>query len=435
MTERNARPATNDNVGWNTTPTNPSTDPGGAVRAAGWATNAIPGSDEFNYLQTMWGDDLLWLEAMAPREWYQIEDGIAASSYRDLFRVVPPLTPPSYDRLAQLFNVAGTAATGGNPNHIHTDGEQLYYACGNLTPSQSLIAAIPDTGAEVWEASPLTQHTALCTDGTNVYATSPSSPGEIGLAKIDRTSGALISQGGTEYDLDELRTNGVYCVGISPFSSSSKVVFWLVNTGATAPTETGTVTVTPLNGLAIDADQCYVGGTRNTYDVWAWTLSSRANAWQITLPTVGAPTVAAIAADGDCVFVATDSQTLTAGGRASVYCLDRVNGSVLWSYSPPGDTDVEAIAVDDRYLFVRDANDDLLQLKLRAAEPALVAVAADWNEVVCDGVSVIGTDATTTTNFMRHMLGGASKTYMRALGTDPNRRPFYTLAVPVDGRI
>jgi hypothetical protein len=364
-----------------------------------------------------------------PREWTLLTEGIAAAGWRDLFRV-SPVIGGMYTRLVQLFNTASTAATGGNVTDICTDGEQIYYVSG--AASQSLIAASPINGAEIWEASPVSGANGLCTDGAYVYVTSTFSPAEIGLIKADRTTGALVSRGGTEYSCDALRTNGVYAVGISPASSTSKLVFWTVGVGAAAPTETGTVTITPLNGVAIDADQCYVGGTRATYDVWAYTLSSRANAWQVTLPTAAPPTVAAIAADGDVVYVATDSVALTAGGNASLFCLERVSGTVLWTMDL---NDLTAAAVDDRYLFVIDSNDDLLQIKLRAPVPTVVATAADWSDVVCDCVSVVGIDKTTATNFMRHMLGGATKTFMKALGTDPTRRPVFTLGVPVDGLI
>jgi outer membrane protein assembly factor BamB len=334
-----------------------------------------------------------------------------------------------WTRLQQLFNVAGSAATGGSPFSICTDGEQIYYICGSI--GQVMIAASPVDGAEVWEASGgLTQPSAICADGNYLYA-NDTNAGQPGLRKLDRDTGTAVSSGGTEYSCDVLRTNGVYAVGISPFSSSSKLVFWTVGAGAAAPTETGTQTITPLNGLAIDADSVYVGGTRSTYDVWAWDLAARTNNWQITLPVTTAPTVAAITADGDCVYVATERKTLSAGGSASVFCLDRVNGSLLWTYDIPATTDAAELAVDDRYLYVRDSDDDLHMLRLRFPEPTLVAIAADWNEVQCDGVSVIGTDATTTTNFMRHMVGGPSKTYMRAEGDDPTRRPMPgLLAVP-----
>jgi outer membrane protein assembly factor BamB len=364
-----------------------------------------------------------------PREWTLLTEGIAAAGWRDLFRV-SPVIGGMYTRLVQLFNTASTAATGGNVTDICTDGEQIYYVSG--AASQSLIAASPINGAEIWEASPMSGANGLCTDGAYVYVTSTFSPAEIGLIKADRTTGALVSRGGTEYSCDALRTNGVYAIGISPASSTSKLVFWTVGVGAAAPTETGTVSPTVLNGLAIDADQCYVGGTRSTQDVWCYNLATRAEAWKITLPTSSAPTVAAIAADGDVVYVATDSVALTAGGNASLYCLGRFDGQLLWTMDL---NDLSQVAVDDRYLFVIDSNDDLIQIKLGVSVPTVVATSADWSDVVCDCVSVVGIDKTTPTDFMRHMLGGATKTFMKTLGTDPTRRPVFTLAAPVDCKI
>lgn len=426
MAERNPRPANSDKIPWPAT-TYGTADPS-SQRAAGWAPNEIPDNDEFNFLQKMWGEEFVWLASFATREWTTLPEGIAATSHRDLFRVVP-VAIGMYSRLQQVFNVACSAATGGNPISICTDGEQIYYIGGTI--AQSLIAADPNDGSEIWETSPLTQHASLCCDGYYVYACSTSS-GETGLYKINRDTGYSVSSGGTEYNCQSIITNGYYAAGIRPASSTSKLVFWTVGAGAASPTETGTVTITPLNGLAIDADQVYVGGTRATYDVWAYDLATRANQWQITLPTSTAPTVAAITADGNFVYVATDQVALTAGGNASMFCLERISGNLLWTMDL---NDLVDVAVDDRYLYAITTSDDLAMIDIHHAAPGIVAVLADVDSVVCDGVSVICHDATTTTNLQRNFSVGASKLFMRSLGDDINRRPFYTLAVPVNGGI
>jgi len=423
MSEKSARPATADNIGWNTTPTNPSTDPGGAVRAAGWAKDAIPGSDEFNYLQTMWGDFLQWLESTNAREWLDVSEGIAATStFRDLFRVIPLTSLGAIsDRYYELFNIANTGASG-NPSHLCTDGEQMYYISGAL--DQYLIAASPLAGTEIFDVDTGIQIMSICCDGQAVYANTYSNSG---LYVYDRDTGAYSTKGGTEYACTALRTNGEYCVGIRPNSSTSKIVFWTVAT----PTETGTVTITPLNGVAIDADQCYVGGTRATYDVWAYTLSSRAVAWQVTLATSSAPTVNAIAADGDFVYVCTDRVALTAGGNANLFCLSRYDGATLWTMDVGSTVNLDYCAVDDKYLHVTDDADLTYMIKLGAPVPHVVATVADLIVQCCDGIGVGMLDAATAANFARHHVGHPTKTFMRAAADDPNRRPFHTLAVPV----
>jgi len=427
MAERYPRPAEADNLGWNTAPTNPSTDPGSSLRAAGWAADAVPASDEFNYIQTMLGDAALWLEGTNPREWDELDEAIAASSVRDLLRVIPPTTMRA--RLDQAYSVLSTAATGGNPFKLCTDGEYLFYIAGSV--DQSLVAGKVSDGSEVWETGAgFTAATACCCDGTAVYITADS--GAAGLREHNRATGAAVAQSaGPEYACSKLRTNGAFAIGID-FSAggAGSIVFWTVPT----PSRTGTQTpTTQLNGLAIDADQAYCGGVRGTYDVWAWQLSDRTNNWQVTLDT-NAPTVNDICADGNFVYACTDDFVTALPGTPNrcLFCLNRVDGTVVWSLDLGANLDL--CTVDDEYLYVVDDSNNLSMLRLNGtAEPELVrgnkSNVADT--IVADGVSVICRDGGTATNIRRLWIGGPTKTFMRAAGTDPNRRPFHTLAVPL----
>lgn len=427
MPERITRPGTADNILWNTTPFNPSNDPGPALRAAGWALNDVPGSDEFNYLQTMWGDHAQWIEFFAAREWSEIGEGVAAAGYKDLFKVTPPATGTSMSpRLSQIFSIVSTAATGGNPFSLCGDGEQLYYIAGGV--GQSVIAANPANLGEIWEVTAtVTSPQALEADGLYVYA-SGGIAGEPGLRRINRATGAAAGNGGVEWFHQLLRSNGVYCIGIDVNSSAGKVVFYTVAT----PTETGTQTpTTQLYGAAIDYDQCYVGGVRNTQDIWAYTLSSRALAWSTTLPTTTAPQIEALCADGDFVYAVSDRVALTAGGNANTYCLDRVTGAVLWTLDVAA-ADLVLCEVDDRYLYVVDSTNDLYAIRLRAAVPGVVGLQTNVvDSLYVDGVSIYCRDGATATNVRRLAVGGPTKVYMVASGDDPSRRPFYNLSVPL----
>ena len=433
MSERYPRPATADNVGWNTTPTNPSTDPGAAVRAAGWATNAIPGSDEFNYVQTMLGDFAQWLEGFAAREWNQIAQGIAASSYMDLFRVTPPLGSSIMSpRLSQWFSLTGTAATGGNVIHICGDGEQIYYVSGSV--GQSVIAANPNGITEIWETSPFTQHTAICADGLNVYAMSPFSPSELGLRKINRTTGATLATAGAEYACSDLRANGVYCVGISPASNAGGLVFYTVAT----PVETGVNAVsTQLNGVAIDEDQCYVGGARaGGNDVWCCKLSDRSYPWQVPLDT-NAPTVNAICADGDYVYVCTDNFVTALPGTPNrdLFCLERTSGAIIWSMDIGADLD--ACAVDSDYLYVVTSAGLAYAIRLRGSVGVGGIVASQTSVAAAGGIFVDGMnlfcqDGAAATKMRSLATTSATRGFMRVNGADPARRPFHNLAIPIN---
>ena len=382
-------------------------------------------ADEQNWLHGLEMQLWTWFKQFAPREWSDVYEGIAATVVFQLFRVFPShhaaLLPL---RLGDgIFDVPGTAAGGGVVKLLCTDGQQLYYISGT---GESVVAADPSNGDEIWEKVLAAVGSALTVDGRGVYYMSAT---QQGLRKIDRNSGDFDGDGGTEFGCTRLRANGVYCVGVRPSSDAGRVVFWTVAT----PTETGTQTPTTLlEGVAIDAEHCYVGGTRNTNDIWCYKLSDRSLVWQIALDT-NAPTVRAITADGDFVYVATEHRTLSAGGSANLFCLSRYDGELLWTANVKNDTvDLYDCAVDDRYLYVIDEFDTLIQIRLRVPTAAPVAEATGFLSIALDGVSVAGASGT---DFRRVWVGGATKTMMRVAGNDPNRRPFYNLAVPTDGRI
>lgn len=428
MAERIPIPATAANVEWNTNPTNPSTDPS-LQRAAGWAVNEIPDAQEFNYLQTMWGDFLVWLRSFAPREWTDIWEALAdVTDVSQLFYVYPPAAG-MHARGLGMWAVAGTGSGTGVVSQPCTDGEQIYHLDGAY-----IVAVDPADGTQIWEVDPEgIPLTAITTDGSAVYVTT-NNVGYPGLYEIGRTAGSTVDTAGTEYACGQLVANGEYCVGTNPASGGGKVVTWsglgtaLVQDGVY---DTGSAA---LPNVAIDSTQCYVGGTRNTYDVWAVAMAAPTTyVWRITLPVTTAPTVYGIAADGDCVYVGTEQKTLSAGGTANIFCLDRTTGAVLWTMDLPGDQDF-GVAVDDRYLYSVNDSGVMSIVRLRSSVPSVVHSLSVFAQPQCDGVSVIGTGATSS-QLRRVWVLGASKLMMRADGNDPNRRPFHNLAIPVDGRI
>lgn len=437
MTERNEIPSEAALCNWASDgSTYSSADPGAPKRLTGFQPKdeptpgpgeVIPAEDH-NFLWRVGMEMISWLRDGATRQWQALSEAITekGGSPFSVIRVVPPLGSPPimYARLVQLYNVVGTATSGGAVLQLITDGEQLYYQ-----NNAEIVAADPLTGAEVWEVSPGTSIDSIASDGANVYYTGDVA--QPGLRKISRVTGAPVASGGAEYACSRLVSNGVFAVGINGnVGGANSMVFWTVAT----PTETGTVTPGgAITALAIDADQAYVGGTRNAgNDVFARTLATRASAWAVPLDTNDPSPVNAIAADGDFVYVGCDSFAIAAGGNRSLFCLERVSGAVLWSMDL---VNIDVLAVDDRYLYAVNSAGLLYMIRLRGAVPSVVATLADVNSVACDGVSVVCGDFTTPVNFQRNMAGGASKEFMIAHGNDPNRRPFFNLAVPVDGRI
>ncbi len=429
MTERIPRPATNDNIGWNTTPTNPSTDPGGALRAAGWAPNAIPASDEFNYIQTMLGDNALWIEEFAPREWTELSEGIAAAVSRQLFRVVP-LSGTMSGRLDQIFSTVGTAATGGNVAHICTDGLRVFYISGNL--AEYIIGASPVDLTEEWENHPAGGSTiaALTCDGRFVYYTSDAAIAGLWTVNPD---GSSPLNGGATHSHSAIRANGGHCAGINGNTGVGDIDIWVSNPISLVATKATGSGGAGLSGIAVDDVNVYAGGIRNGgVDIWAYTLASGGAVWAVALDGNDPSPVNAICADGDYIYACTNGFAIAAGGNRNLFCLDRVSGAVLWSKNIS--TDLIDCAVDADYLYVVDAGNVLYMVRLRAAEPGVVVqrtnVSSAVESLTSDGISVFCRDAGATTNVRRLAIGGPTKAFMRVSGQDTRRRPSPMLAVP-----
>jgi hypothetical protein len=442
MAERAPIPTDADKVSWaEGGGAYPSGDPGAPKRSSGWQPkdNPVPGPGEVipaeghNFKWRVSGQMDEWIRDTIVREWRDVWEGIAQTDSAGIvFRVVPaPGTTPGtmYSRLQAAWSTASTAATGGNPVEIKTDGEQIYYIAGSA--NQSLIAASPPAGAEVWESSGIViQFAALAVDGAAVYAMSTNAA-EPGLFVINRTTGAQTANAGTEYACDFADANGVYWCGANGTVGGAGSLVFFTTAG---PSQTGIVVPFLANAtdLCLDDSTVFIVGPRNVDDVFAYTLSTRALLWSVKVDA-NAFTVNAICTDGDFIYVGTDSAALAAGGNASIFCLNKSNGAVLWTIDH---SDVDELAVDDRYLYAVDSSNNLQMIRLRAPVPAIVGTATNFGtSIACDGYAVYGNDSFTVTNFRKVWCGGAAKEFMLVHPADTSRRPFFNLAVPVDGRI
>ena len=441
MTERIPAPTEIADTNWNSDgSTYPSTDPGGPKRDTGFKPDNVPpasGDGEIitandqNWLHGLTMQMLTWFKQFVPREWEDVAEGLAeATTVRDLFRVVPPLAAMRA-RLASAYTVAGSAATGGFPTFICTDGEQIYYIAG--AGNVSLIAADPTDGSEIWESGAVTQFLAICADGLFVYASG--AVADVGLRKINRTTGAAagnVNGDGHSYRL--VRANGFFAAMIAPTGLLGTLNLFTV---ATPTYEANDSPTTNLNALGMDADQCYVGGTRNTgNDVWAYqmTVGALVPVWSVALDANDPSPINSIVADGDHVYVVTDAFAVAAGGNKNLFCLSRYDGELLWSLNVKGAAvDLDVVGVDDRYLYVIDEFHTLIQICLRSPTAAPIKEATDCADAIaCDGVSVFCSDNATAANFRRVWAGGPTKTFMRSAPADPTRRPWPNLAIPAD---
>lgn len=443
MAERIPIPTESAKCNWADGGTYPSTDPGAPARLAGFkpkdypvaGSGAIVPAEDHNFLWRLGMEMLSWMRDFVTRQWADIAEGITASSARDIFRVMP--ADAISERGATVFTVTGTGSGGSYVGNPCTDGEQIYYYGG----TGSVVAASPVDGAEIWDNAPNPASiSAICTDGSYVYILGDS--GDPGLSRLIRTTGVEDSNAGTYYGGTRMLCNSDYAAVIETSAGAGTVAVYSDIQGTITQDGNFASGSTGLRDVAIDRSHCYVGGIRNSHDIWCVILSTLSHRWRITLPTGATdPNVRGIVADGCRVYVATDDTTLAAGGQANLYALDRWTGAVLWSMEVGSSKDLtNGIATDGRFIYVSDSADDMHIIDISGPAPSHYggtvtggSVVPDMINPVCDGVSVIG-NSNLTTELKRVWMMDAVSTFRRVDGDDLQRRPFYTLAVPTEIR-
>ncbi len=452
MAERIPAPADLAKTNWNSDgSTYPSTDPGSSKRATGFKPKDVPtpgageviAANDQNWLHGLGMQMHTWLKQFVPREWTELSEGIAnATVIRQLFRLCPAAASIS-SRGAFIYSTASVATGVGLVRDIVTDGLRVYYTGG--TGDRYIVAVSPVDGQDgagggvpLWEINPhgVATPVGICTDGNYVFYSMSATV--TGLQRVDAADGANLATAGAKVAHGKLVSNGINVSGVT---GAGVVDSWNIST------MTDNWTNNPSAGLAavaIDEDTTYCGGTRNTNDVWAYANINGALTWQVTLDT-NAPSVNDIAADGDFIYVGTDDFVTALPGTPNrcLFCLERVSGSVLWSMDLG--VDVEQVVVDDEYIFALSAGASELYIIRKGMEgatiggPGVVKVIANigsyaGSTICCDGGNLWSHDALIPANLKRINTGGATKLFMRVSGSDPRRRPFYTLAIPVTGR-
>jgi hypothetical protein len=443
MTERVTRPSEADSCNWaDGGSAYPSTDPGSSKRAVGFKplNNPTPGdgdiipAEDHNFLWRLGMEMLSWVRDFIPREWSDVSEGIANTTASQLFKVFSPIA--GIRRRGSLaYSAPVTASTGGVYGIGCTDGEQLYYRSG-LT-NEIIVAADPTDGSEIWENDPDSQSiSGLTTDGGYVYYTT-SNVAAPGLRRLNRSTGAYDTAGGTTYNVNRLVTNGEYCAGIDGSVGNGNVTVWSGIQGTIAEDGQYNTTSPNLTDIAICNTDAYVCGARSTYDIWRVSLGTLSGSGFATLPTVTAtPAINGIATDGNMVYVVIDRTALAAPytGNANLFVYSL--GGSLAHVMDVTTANLDYVAVDDMYLYVVDDSDSCrVLLKDQFPAPVSVTTIVDvdgWP--ACDGVSIICRDATSTSLFQRNWMHGATKEFMRTNSDDPERRPFFNLAIPT-GRV
>jgi hypothetical protein len=424
-----SKPAVADNRWATTAPPNPITEPLGAKKDVGYATNEIPTAAEWNWL--LWINGIVdnWMSAAHIREFEDISEAVAATSPADVFRVGQPAAG-NRPLGTQVYSLVPTGFTG--VNDAASDGERAYY----IDATAGVYAANVDTGAQVWAQTYVASTpNAIAADGRAVYIAGDAAVP--GLKQINRDTGVNFGStvGGTPQSAADIAANGSYACIVGGGGYLNDLFYYDVT--LTPNQETGTSAHgNPLNACALDESKVYWGGIQGGgVDVRANILSSRASAWTAVLDPGSAPIVRCIETDGSLVYVGTSRFALVAGGNANFFVLSAETGALVASYDVQafGTDDVDRIAIDGKNIFCTLQTGTTPVYVVGFTLEPLPHVFGIYTNIIeafeADGVGLVS--ANSTTSVERHYMQTHPVTFERVLGTDVNRHPFHKLAIPI----
>ena len=410
-------------------------EPAGAKKLAGYdpgnppvTPGEIPTGTDHNWLFGFWTDILQWLDGSHTREFSDIAEAIAATAAPQLIRVGEPgagnraIGEQVYSRVPAGFTQINDAAS---------DGERAYY----LDAGGDIEAVTVDDGVQVWQVTPgNVTDLALACAGNFIYL------GGVlavpGIVSLNRDTGAATAPDGasTQYAFHDLATNGVWIVGGGP--SSAQTFAFLYDAAFSPPIEVlpGINHGAAVEAVAIDAVNFYFGGTRSAgVDVRAHDLVTRAQVWAVAIKVGLAPVINSIATDGELVYVGTD-RVASGAGFANLFILQATDGTVIATADVQvgGTVDVVQVSVDQGTIYASIGTPDFGVVALRLGGPVIYQVAYIGTLRTCfdaDGVGIIAEGGGTSVE--RYFVMDRPVTFQRALSTDPNRRPFHKLAIPL----
>lgn len=409
----------------------PRTEPAGSKKLAGYNPGSapstpgeVPSATDHNWLFGFWADILRYLDASHIREFEDVGEAITDTTAPELFRVKYQGSDIRVDGL-QVYSAVPAGFT--QLDDAATDGEYAFY----LDNSGLVQAVNPDDGTQQWLLTPTNAAPgAIATDGEYFYLASTAG----GIIVGDRSDGSVVVTGtGTPTFSDAMACNGDWCC----IASLNNIYYY--NTAIFPPNETASTSHgNPIAACALDDEKVYFGGFQGTssIDVRAHVLSTRAQAWAITLPTSSAALVRAIETDGDLVYVGTTRVGLTAGGNANLFVLSAYDGSVVHTM------DVQTSGTTDNITHIALDGDKLyLTLDGTAASVCAVrlspysAIVNDYSSVVigydADGIGLIASDGPIGAAAQRYYTQSLPRDFARVNGTDGRRSPFHKLAIPL----
>lgn len=414
----------------------PATEPSEAKKDDGFPFEDIPPASEENWWRKRTGEVANWLEGAHTREFENLSEAIVATSYPETFKIRPPAGGMN-DRGGSVFSVLGGGGAGPPITDSCTDGERYYYIQGT-----TVYAANTLTGATLWQVNPGTSGAAIAIDcdGANVIVAYPYTVTGNEVFILNPANGATIDvintgASATQAVID-LASNGKYLTILRFATATSAeaevwditgtpVMVWLLTAVGGVGTYKGKIVVDDEYAYLVFSDEY----RKISFGAGAWTGFS-----SFTYFT-GVTDFNCIACDGLRVYIVTDRNALIAGGNANVLCVNRETQALVYSRDL-GAYDIESCCIDENFLY------------FSILVPSILTGAVEKYDCVytfgtfggifmkghgCDGISFFGTD--NASSITRNWKGTRSKVYMRALGTDYNRRPYYNLAVPMGDEV
>lgn len=369
------------------------------------------------------------IEAQIIWQYSCLKNGINLTSYPRLFRVRPTGSSVPIRGYPQW---SSTLYVGSNVFRIDTDGLRVYVGwAGGSAEADHIRAYDPEDCSLLWtwDDPDVDDVEAFCTDGLWVYC----AKGIIGgtrLYTIVPSTGVLIAiapgyidAGDSTAGINDMAANGSFCVTVD--TTGDVKFFSGCEDGV--PAYDGFVSHgSELYAVAVDWRRAYVGGVQSAgVDLRAYTLSTRAQAWGVALPTTGAAVINDIATDGERVYVAVNYDIRTdIAVPVNVFCYSVISGVLLWGAATSTENGTN-VSCDDNYVYLGTTSDASHILDKVTGE-----VFFDHAGSVShcnDGLSFFAASGAV---LERLWTGYGTRIFMRVDGEDPERRPFHHLAIP-----
>jgi len=416
---------------WATTaPPNPITEPLGAKKDVGYALNEKPASAHFNWMLRQNGLIDNWLAANIVREFSGLSEAIAATTTPEIFRIGQPAagnTAPGSDAFTALTPVEIT----GNVVDIRTDGSRIYISddAGNL------IAIDPETGATLWAIVPFQAMAPMAVTGDYIYLGVSTLVGMQERNTSDGSTNQTISSGAA--GASKIVANGEYAVVID-FATTG--AYYYSGLGATLAYDGSQTTVGNyiFRDVAIDQENVYFLNYDTVADISSvscYDLATRSLQWSYNNPTgTATKNINSIATDGEFIYLACDSAALdgsvawATGETYNAFVLDKAGKYAAYAnIGSLGDLDI--VATDGNLLYYTDSAGLAHVSTLRGMTMGYLWTQGTMDIHDVDGVSSVGLDG--SNQIVRKMSADQPVTFQRTDGDDPNRRPFFNLAIPL----